>query len=182
MYCHHLVLPSPSLCAALLTFYCYPKLSAQTATPLWRKHGPLTLLDPRARRDQKGRACRKTQDQPITKEVAQEEPCPRRTRINETGAAVPGSQESITRGVQNLQLADVLAAQPDHAERPSPMMPNSRRRAQQQPRHQRAFLQCAQCGADPRAYTSSSDSGLMGHMSQVHRGQPLVQVSTAQRL
>ena len=36
---------------------------------------------------------------------AEEEPCPHRTRINEAGDAVPGSQHSTTRGTQNLQFA-----------------------------------------------------------------------------
>ena len=38
-----------------------------------------------------------------------EERSARRTRINEAGDAVPGSQDSITRIVQNLQLADTPA-------------------------------------------------------------------------
>ena len=58
------------------------------------------------------------------RDSAQEEPSPRRTRINEAGDAVPGCQDSITRGVQNLQLADVPvpAAQPVHAVRAPPTM------------------------------------------------------------
>ena len=60
-------------------------------------------------------------------------------------------------------------------------MPNNfRRPTQQRPRHQRAFLQCAQCGADPLAYTGNSDSDLMEHMSPKHGGQPLTQESVAQ--
>ena len=38
-----------------------------------------------------------------------EERCARRTRINETGDAAPGSQISITRGAQNLQRSGTVA-------------------------------------------------------------------------
>ena len=51
------------------------------------------------------------------RDSAREEPSPRRTRMNEAGDAVHGSQDSITRGVRNLQLADVPAAQPISAAR-----------------------------------------------------------------
>ena len=40
------------------------------------------------------------------------EPCARRMRINEAVDAVLGSQDSVTRGVQNLQLGDIPTAQP----------------------------------------------------------------------
>ena len=83
------------------------------------------------------------------RDSVQEELSSRRTRINEAGDALPGSQDPITRGVQNPQLADVPAAQPVHAVRAPPTV---RRPAQQRPRHQRAFPQCAQYGEDPLAY------------------------------
>ena len=74
---------------------------------------------------------RKSQDQPTTKVPGfgspQEESCPRRTRIQEPSDAVPGSQDSITRGIRHLQLVDVPAAQPDHADRPLLTMPDPRR-------------------------------------------------------
>ena len=38
------------------------------------------------------------------KDSAEEEPCPQRTRINEAGDAVPGSEGSITQGIRNLGL------------------------------------------------------------------------------
>ena len=47
------------------------------------------------------------------RDLAEEEHSARRTRTNEAGDAVPGSQDSITRGVQNLLLGDILAVQPD---------------------------------------------------------------------
>ena len=56
-----------------------------------------------------------------------EERCARRTRINEAGDGAPGSQDSITRGVQNLQLSDTPATQ---TTRTDPAMPNSRRPTQ----------------------------------------------------
>ena len=40
------------------------------------------------------------------------EPSAHRTRINEAGDKDPGSQDSITRGVQNVQRGDVPPAQP----------------------------------------------------------------------
>ena len=48
------------------------------------------------------------------------------------------------------------------------------------PRHQRAFLQSVQCGADPLAYTGNTATGLMEHMSQKHGCQPLIQERVAQ--
>ena len=42
-------------------------------------------------------------------------------------------------------------------------MPSPRRPTQQRPRHQRAFLRCAQCGADPQAHAGKTDTGLMIH-------------------
>ena len=66
---------------------------------------------------------------------AQDAPCPRPTRMNEVGDAVPDSQDSITRGVQNLQLADVPATQPDHADRPPLTMSNSQRLTEHRLRH-----------------------------------------------
>ena len=85
----------------------------------------------------------------------------RRTRINEAGGAVPGSQDSITRGVWNQQLADVPAAQLVPAGRVPATMPNTRRPTRLRRPHQRAFLQSAQCGADPLAHTGYADSGLI---------------------
>ena len=47
-----------------------------------------------------------------TADVAQEEPCPRRN-------AVPGSEDPITQGTRNLQIADTPEEQPNRADRPS---------------------------------------------------------------
>ena len=154
MRCHHLVLPSPSLCSALPTC-CF----LRKATPKWmRGSGEAQNPGPA---EHEG-------------DITQKKNRPRPTRINEAGDA--GSQDSITRGVQNIQLADVPAAQPIPQSEPR----NSRRPTQQRPRHQRPFIQCGQCGADPHAYTGHADSGLIGHMCQKHGGQPLAQESVAQ--
>ena len=51
------------------------------------------------------------------RDSAQEEPCPRRTRIDEAGDAVPEIQHSITRRGQNLQLAGIPAEQPVQTDR-----------------------------------------------------------------
>ena len=50
------------------------------------------------------------------------EPYARRTRINEAGDAGRGSEDSITRGVKNLQLAHVAIAQTISAVRPIAML------------------------------------------------------------
>ena len=113
---------------------------------------------------------------------AEEEPSARRTRINEAGDAVPGSQDSISRGAQNLQLADLPAAQPLLAARLPPTMPTSWRPAQQRPNHQRASLQSAQRGADPARTHWTYRWWSRGHMSQTHGGQTLTQESVAQLL
>ena len=42
---------------------------------------------------------------------------------------------------------------------------NSRRPTQQLVRQQRAYLRCAQCGADPQAHVGHTDSGFMTHIS-----------------
>ena len=104
----------------------------------------------------------------------------RKTRIDEAGDAVPGCQDSITRGVRNLQLTDVPTAQPVPAVTAPRTIPNSREPTQQRPRHQRALLHCAQCGADPHAYTGHTDGGLMEHMRHKHGSQTLTQESVAQ--
>ena len=92
--------------------------------------------------------------------------------------------KTLSRGVQDLQRADVPAAQPVPVVGAPLMMPNTRRHTQQQSRHQRAFLQCAQCGADPHAYTGHTDSGLMGHHgaqeSETRRPTQHIQESVAQ--
>ena len=108
------------------------------------------------------------------------DPSVRRTRINEAGDAVPGSQDSITRGVRNQHFAGVPAAQPDQVNRAPSTMPNPRRLSQERSRHQRAFLWCAQCGADPQAFVGSTDPGLMIHMGQKHGGQSLIRESVAE--
>ena len=107
----------------------------------------------------------------------------RRTRICEAEDAVPGSQDSITRGVRNLKLTDFAAAKPARTHRAPPPMPNSRRPTQQRSRHQRAYLRCTQCGAEsgkPGAYAGNTDTGLMGHMGQKHGSHPSKQESVSQ--
>ena len=106
----------------------------------------------------------------------------RRTRKNEVGSAGPGSQHSITRGVQNLQFHDSQTRQlVPNTEALSPVLSVRRatvRRPGQQPR--KVFLQCAQCGTDPEAYVGHSDHGLMTHMSQKHGEQTLTPESLTQ--
>ena len=93
-----------------------------------------------------------TQGPPISKETSPLEPHARQTRMNEAGDAVPGSQDSITRGVPSMQLVDTQVAQPVP---PSVTSPSSMRRPGQQSR--RLFLQCARCGTHPQAYVGNSD-------------------------
>ena len=115
-----MILPSPSLCPALSTCHLHSR-----ARLLWRKHGPLTLLDPCVRRDHKGHtqvdtkecvwARRRTQDQPSTKETTQKKNPPRAERALTTREP----QDSITRGVQNL---------PTFQQRSPPTLSEPRRR------------------------------------------------------
>ena len=115
--------------------------------------------------------CR-TQGQPNTKEITQKKNASaRRTSINEAGDAVPGSQDSITRGVQNLQLADVPAAQPVR---------------RSEPRHQRAYRTTASPPKSVPTMCSVRRGPACLHrqfrqwMSEKHGGQTLTQESVAQ--
>ena len=108
-----------------------------------------------------------------------EERSARRTRINEAGDAVPGSQGSITREGQNLQLTDTAATQTTRTD-PAPQMHNSRRMTQPRSRQQRDYLRRAQCGSDPEVYTRNTDHELMMHMVEKHGCQQLIQESVAQ--
>ena len=104
---------------------------------------------------------RKTQDQPITQESPHKE--------NPAHGGLP-----LTRPVTQIQevrspsLAAILAAQPDHVDRPSVTMPGSRR-----PSQQRCSMRCGPARL-------GSDEGLVVHMGQKHGGQPLIQESVAQ--
>ena len=73
-----------------------------------------------------------------------------------------GSQDSITRRVQNLQISDTRATQTaPPAPAPAPMT-NFRRPPQARPKQQpREYLRCAQCGPDPAAFKAVSDHGLV---------------------
>ena len=107
------------------------------------RHGPLACLDPWARGGQMVRtregtrvgAWRKpdTQGPLNTKETSIRNPT-RRTRINETGDTGPGSQGSITRGVQNVQLLDTQITQPVPATVTSPLLLIVTRATRRRPR------------------------------------------------
>ena len=109
------------------------------------------------------------------RDLAEEEPSARRTRIDEAGDAVPGSQDSITRGLQNLQLTDAPAAQPARTVRARRRSPISRRPTQQRHDTHELTFDRAHCFADPEAFVRSTDNGLMMHMGQNHGGQPSMQ-------
>ena len=65
-------------------------------------------------------------------------------RINEARDSVPGSQDSVTRGVQNLQTLDTPTSQTAPPAPPPPTMPGSRR-PQARPKQQlQEYLWCAQ--------------------------------------
>ena len=98
-----------------------------------------------------------------------EERSARRKRSNEARDVVPGSQDSTTRGVRNLQLTDSPATQTTRRA-PSPPVPTSRRATQPRSRQQRHCLRSAQCGSDPDVFTGNKDHGLMMHMGQKHGG------------
>ena len=95
----------------------------------------------------------------------------RQRRINEAGDSVPGSQESITRGVQNLQLTGTPATQTAPPAPAPPPMPNSRRPTQTRAREQQEYFRCAECGSDPEAFKGASDHNFMLRMVQKHGGQ-----------
>ena len=90
--------------------------------------------------------CRSSSVGPATHERdrAAQEHIARQRRIDEAGDSVPGSQDSGTQGVENLQLTDTPAT---HVTLPTPApppMPNSRRPAQLRARQQHEYLRCAQ--------------------------------------
>ena len=81
-------------------------------------------------------ARRRTRGQLCTRGTVQKNVA-RRTRINEAGDAAPGSQDSTTRRVRNLQLPDTLAMQTTRSDPAPPPTPNSRTPAQ--PRSHRSL-------------------------------------------
>ena len=103
-----------------------------------------------------------------------EELCARRTRINEAGNAAPGSQDSITRGLSNLQLTGTPATQTTLPVPAPPSMPVSRRVTQPRTRQQQEYLRCAPCGTDPEVYKGTSDHDLTLQMVHKHGGQQLM--------
>ena len=112
---------------------------------------------------------RKISGQPNTKEIAQKKNLPR---------AEHASTRWVTQFHHARSSETTACRRPGStacpAVRAPRVMPNSRRPARQRPRHQRAFLQCAQCCADPgHAFTGDTDSGFMGHMSRKRGGQTL---------
>ena len=113
---------------------------------------------------------RRTKDQLITKETVLS-----RTRANEAGDAVPGSQDSIPRGIGNLQIADIPAAQPDRVDFADPLSSGFAV-------YERTcdVLNAVRILADPHAYVGGSDGGLVVCMGQKHGGQSLTQGSVAQ--
>ena len=94
---------------------------------------------------------------------------------------MPGSQDSVTRGVQNLQISDTPTIHTARSAPAPPPMPNSRRPPQARPKQQpQECLRCAQCGSDSAAFRAVSDHGLMLHMVRKHREQQLLPESVAQ--
>ena len=112
----------------------------QTNTSL---HLHITTFTTRGTR-QRPRSSRTTQRQPQTYQ---------RSRRLSTG-----SQDSITRGVQSLQISDTPAAQTPLPAPAPPLMPNSRRLE----------------ASNPSTFKAGSDHGLMLHVVQKHRGQQLL--------
>ena len=134
----------------------------QTNTSL---HLHITTFTTRGTR-QRPRSSRTTQRQPQTYQ---------RSRRLSTG-----SQDSITRGVQSLQISDTPAAQTALPAPAPPLMPNSRRlqaRRKQQPRE---CLPCAQCGSNPSTFKAGSDHGLTLHVVQKSGVQQLLPESVGQ--
>ena len=122
-------------------------------------------------------ARRETQDLPLTRGIEQEQNAsPARGVSNEAGDSVPGSQDSLTRRVHNLQLSESPATQTAPPVPAPPPLPHARRPTQTRARQQRQeYLRCAQCGPDPAAFKGATDHGLMLQMVQKHGGQQLIQ-------
>ena len=85
--------------------------------------------------------------------------------MNETQQIPFSPKTRSSGGWTHLALSNVeqegVQPMPVRAVRAPPTMPNSPRPTQRRPRHQRAFLQGAECGADPLAYTGHTHGGLM---------------------
>ena len=110
-----------------------------------------------------------------------------RTRINEAGDAVPGSQDSIHHARSSEFAADGYSGDGDahrrditHTDPAPPSVPNSRRPTQPRSRQQRDNLRCPRCGSDPEVCTGNTDRGLMMHVGQKHGAQQLSQECVAQ--
>ena len=91
----------------------------------------------------------------------------RQRRINEAGDSAPGSQDSITRRVQNVNPSDTRATLEDLL----------RRGCDSSNRNTFVVLKS---GPDPEAIRGARDHGLMLHMVQKHGGQQLIQESVSQ--
>ena len=97
---------------------------------------------------------------------------PMRTRVHEAGDAVPGSQDSTTRGVRH----------PNSAAHPSSWSSTC---DAQFPKTNTAVLTTTESVPAvrpvwyPQAYVGNSDSGLMTQMSQTHGGQTLTRERVA---
>ena len=130
MRCHHLVLPSPSPCpfhSHDIVTQNYQLKCENSQTQTWTADFARPLCAKRPERPYPrwirgsalGRGATPRASR-ARKRSRRKQPFARRTLINETGDAVPGRQDSITRGIHKLQLADIPAAQPDHAVRAPP--------------------------------------------------------------
>ena len=103
----------------------------------------------------------------------------------------PSTKETTHLNLPLVERASTTEPRLHYARGPTPTVcrrPSSaaRRRCsipahtQQRPRQQRANLQCAQCGADPQAYTGHTDNVLTAHMRQKHGGRTITPESVAQ--
>ena len=108
-----------------------------------------------------------------------EQPSATHRRIDEAGDQAPSSQDSVTRGIQNLCTSDSLVAPAALPAPPPPTMRNARRPhlPKQKPKE---YLRCALCGPAVDAHLASTDGGLMQHMGQKHGGQVLIADSVGQ--
>ena len=98
-----------------------------------------------------------------------EQPNAAHTRINDAGDSVPRSQDSVTRGVQNLSISDSLAVLPA----PPPSIMRSSRRPPRPKQQPRVPLLCAVWSRSRRSHGIHRRRCLMQHMVQKHGGRLL---------
>ena len=95
-------------------------------------------------------------------------------RLNEEGAAVPGSQDTVlaAQAQQQLRISE------SHSEQPASL--RRRRPRQEATSGASVILRCAMCGPSPGAFQPADSRGLLQHLCRTHLGQELTAEAIAQ--